>query len=525
MIPSMRPLAALLLLIVNLSLVLTGGCSGDGKLLIILDRPSEQKLDPLLDDRLARFSLRVNQGGSVNVSESFRTDDLELTVGDVPLGSPFNLRLAGKTSSGQMLGLGQVFDVNLDSSGSTVQVKFRKPMGYVAGQPGLFLVDATASSPSGAAPVPPMKGGDLSGVSAVASTPDGSWVLAVAGTKLVALRTKVSKMPESKWAEATIPPGGTFVAVSPDNRYAVICHTATKTISQVDLNKLAEGKSVVDIKTLSGKPTKAVFAANESSKVRVLLDGVGHLDGCNTKSSLQEVLLGTRMQPAAPLSLGKPVADVAVDPRDGALLLALPCEDALGRAKGNAAPEKIGGAVPRHYDLALSDQHLVVVGSKFGSPPKGRVVLFDLSRSGFNAQTTKDFSLPPLGVAITSSASTGAITVMSELTTFTIYDVAVTPGGQRVVALYQARYKSNIGVGSCNYNFDIRALGYLVVDLNVNSYLFSQLTDVFFDQCSTCNEPTQSGCEQWFTQGLQSSGGLTNPKFEAKGVTLLFGGS
>ena len=333
-------------------------------------------------------------------------------------------------------------------------------------------------------------------------------------------------MPESRWGAADIPSGGTFIAVSPDNHWAVVCHTATKTVSLVDLAKLAEGKSVVDIKTLAGKPTKAVFAANESTKVRVLLDGVDHLSGCSSKSSLQEVfIVEGRMKPATPFSLNKPVADVAVDPRDGALLLALPCEDALGRAKGNAAPEKIGGTVPRHYDLALSDQHLVVVGSKFGTPPKGRVVQFDLSRSGFSAQTIKDFSLPPLGVAITSSGATGAITVMAELTTFTIYDVAVTPDGQRVVALYQARYKSNIGVGGCNYNFDIRALGYLIVDLSVNAYLFSQLTDVFFDQCSTCNQPTKAGCEQWFTQGLQGSGGLTNPEFQAKGVTLLFGGS
>lgn len=522
----MRPLAACLSLLLMAPLIVPAqGCSGDGKLLIILDRPSEQKLDPLLDDRLARFSLRVNHGGSVNVSESFRSDANELTVGDVPVGSTFNLRLAGKTSSGQMLGLGQVFDVNLDADGSTVQVKFRKPMGYVAGQPGLFMVDATASSRSKAAPVPPMKGGDLNGVSAVASTPDGSWVLAVAGTKLVALRTKITKMPESKWAEAKIPPGGTFVAVSPDNRYAVICHPATNLISQVDLAKLAEGKSVVSTATLSGKPTKAVFAANESNKVRILLNGVGHLDGCTSKSSMAEVILGHTLRPAPPLSLGKPVADVAVDPRDGALLLALPCEDALGRAKGGKAPEKIGGNVPRHYDLALSDQHLVVVGSKFGSPPKGRAVLFDLSRGEFSSAQTKDFSLPPLGVAITSSGGTGAIMVMADLTTFTIYDVSVSPGGQRVVALFQARYKSNISVGGCNYNFEIRAMGYLIVDLTVDTYLFSQLTDLFFDQCSTCNDPTKAGCESWFTKGMQQSGGLTDPEFVPKGAALLFGGS
>lgn len=516
----MRRLSATLRVVPFLAALATStACGGDGRLLILLERPEDSTLDPLRDDRLARFSLRVDQRGKLSDQETFRSDADELTVGDVPVGSPFDLRLAGKSSSGQMLGLGQVFDVNVDGDGTVVQVKFRKPIGYVAGQPGVDLVDASASTREKAA-LSPIR--TISSVSAVATTPDGAWLLAVAGSSLVALRTSN----HSIWAQASIPAGGTFVAVSPDNRYAVVCHREGKELSIVDMVKLAEKNPIAALRVpLGGKPTKAVFSGKDRSRVKVLVDGVGHLDGCSASSSLVDVLLATG-QPTGTLKLNKPVADVVIDPRDDSLLMALPCEKSLGKVQnGMATKLDLGGQVPRTYDLATSDQHLVVLGSDNGTPPQGDAVLFDLSRTGFNTPQTKKFSLPQLGVSITSAASTGAINVSLALETFTIFDVTVAPDGQRTVCLFQARYVSNIGVGSCNYNFNIKAMGYLVVDLTVETYLFSQLTDLVFQQCSTCDYPSQSACESWFTKGMQSGKALTTPEFEPRGTALLFGGS
>jgi hypothetical protein len=500
-----------------LTLLASGGC-GEGQLLIVLERPTDKRLDPLLDNRLARFSLRVTEGDDISDQETFRSDTTELTVGDVPVSSAFDLRLAGKASSGQMLGLGQVLNLTVEGKETTtVQVKFRKPIGYVAG-PGIARVDATASSREKAS-LPTLK--NVSNVTAVATTPDGAWLLAVSGTTLVALLTSN----QQKFAEARIPAGGSFVAVSPDNRYAVVCHGSGGQVSVVDLAKLAERQSQVRTVKVGGEPTKAIFSTRDRTRVKVLVDGVGHVDGCTAKSRLVDIVLSSATM-VGQLNLNKPVADVLINPHDNSMLLALPCERALGRVE-NGVPRKLNLTVPRHYDLAVSDQHLVVLGSDNGSPPRGQAYLFDLKRKDWEQRPPdeKKFSLPQLGVSITSPVATGSLSVTLALKNFTIFDVAVSPGGQRVVALYQAKHESNIGVGSCNYTFDIKVMGYLVVDLTVDTYIFSQMTDLFFHKCYTCDKPDKAQCDKWFTSGLQSVGALTSPEFDPRGVALLLGGS
>jgi hypothetical protein len=393
-------------------------------------------------------------------------------------------------------------------------VKFRKPIGYVVGQPGIDILDATVTTRE-SAPLSPMQ--QITNVSAVAATPDGAWLLVVSGQTLSALLTSN----HTKWAEAKIPAGGNCLEVSPDNRYAVVCHKADKSVSIVDLAKLAENQSVVRVVKLHSGPTKIAFGQHRG-KALVLVDGVGHMDGCTASSTLVEVDMQSAVVTNS-LPLNKPVADVAIDPRDTSLLLALPCERALGRVEAGQ-PKKLPMQVPRHYDLAVTDQFLVLLGSDNTSPPRGQAVLFDLNRGGFDNPQIRQFSLPGRGISF-NNPGTGAVFVFLDLQTFTIYDVVVSPGGQRAIGLFQAHYVANTNVGSCSVDFDIRAFGYLLVDLTVDTYLFSRSTSLSFDKCSTCDFPAKDSCESWFRTGLQELEALSKPEFDPQGMTLLFGGS
>ncbi len=101
-----------------------GGCGG-GRLVISMERPSIEQLDPMQDARLAKFGLRVVQAGQTIDQDVFRSSEPELLVGQVPTGVTFDLRVAGKSATDDMLGLGLVLDVAPREGESEVKVMFR----------------------------------------------------------------------------------------------------------------------------------------------------------------------------------------------------------------------------------------------------------------------------------------------------------------------------------------------------------------------------------------------------------------
>jgi hypothetical protein len=106
------------------------GC-GPGRLVIGLETPTRDDLNPLKDLRLSKFGLRVSEGGHATYQDAVRGAGPELAVGDVPPGTSFDLRLAGKSAADDMLGLGLVSDLRVSAGDETVvSVKFRKPIGY-----------------------------------------------------------------------------------------------------------------------------------------------------------------------------------------------------------------------------------------------------------------------------------------------------------------------------------------------------------------------------------------------------------
>jgi hypothetical protein len=491
--------------------LLIPGCGDEGRLLITLERPKIKSFDPMNDVRLSRFNVRVSQGSEQLEEEAVRTERTELEVGSVPVGDTFDLRLAGKSGTGQMVGLGLVFDLNISGDRETpVVVKFRKPIGFVAGNHGIEQLDTTASSDSTIRNEPAIAAPNAADV---AASSDGAWIVVVSGTQLQAFLTYDSK----RWANVTLPAPATCVSVSPDSRYTVICHE-NGTVSVVDMSRLAQNQLELRPVAVGGKPTRVVFGSKRRS-AQVLVDGASYTTGCGVKSRMVEVDVGSAVK-GREVALNRPVADLAVDPRDGRVLLALACEGKLGRINGDQveiATQTPGGV----YDIALTDQYIVLFGTRAagGVALKGEALLIDLNKQGFSTQS-KPFFLPGLTFWFATPAGEGAVGWAPETQDFSIYDIAVAPDGQRALALFRASYSSNTFYNSCSYNAKMTAYGLMLVDLTVDRVVHTRFANLEIANCSICGQDRSKDVRD----ALSASGALASPLYTPKGVAMLFGG-
>ena len=510
-----------------LAALLASACGEGGRLIIDLERPSHA-LDPIADPRLSKFSLRITVGGRPTVHDAFRNGDAELFLGDVPVGSPFDLRLSGTSATGLMLGLGLVQDV-LISDGrqdTVVAVKFRKPLGYVAGQSSVQVLDTAAAS-SATLELQPLA---LGGGRAVVATPNGVLVLVLSGNTLVPLRT----LDHVKLSPVPLAGSGDHVAVSPDSRYAVICHKSSRKLGVVDLLEVLKGKATETTLSLGGTPSRVVFGKNHTTAT-LLVDGLERGDTCGSKHGrLVEINLAARTY-TPPVSLGRPVADVALDPRDGALLAALTCDKKLRRVAPNKIIQDV--AAPTSYDIAINDRNIVLLGRAAGAKVQGQAMLFDLAGSGVTGLGTpqsKTFSFPPLAIGFKSQGSAGYFTWASEPKAFKFYDLSISPDSQRAIALFQVDYQSDMQ-GSCTYRAKVRGTGYMLLDLATGVVLVHRFTSLVFDKCyANClvnpsNQylTTLGVCTAEFKRVLRKHKLLLSgtKEFEPKGSALLFGGN
>ena len=502
-------------------------CGDTGRLIINLERPSKA-LDPISDSRLSKFSMRITSGGRPTVHDAFRDGDNELSLGDVPVGSSFDLRLSGTSSTGLMLGLGLVHDVMIrdGNTDTVVAVKFRKPLGYVAGQSRVDVLDAAAAS-AATLELSPLA---LTSGRSVAATPNGVLVLVVSGNALVPLRT----LDHARLAAVPLGGSGDHVAVSPDSRYAVICHRSTRKLGVIDLLEVVKGKGSESTLSLGATPSRVVFGSDRD-RATLLVDGLERGDTCGTKNGrLLEINLAARTY-TPPSSLGRPVADVARDPRDGALLAALTCDKKLRRIAPGGAVQDV--QVPASYDLAQNDRNIVLMGRAGGTKVQGQAVLFDLSgaaAAGLGAPQSKTFDFPPLAIGFKSQGTgSGYFTWASEPKKFKFYDLSISPDSQRAIALFEADYMSDI-TGGCTYQATVRGTGYMLIDLTTGVVLVQRFTSLKFEKCyANClvnpqnQYLTDTGtCTAEFKRVLRQAKLLlsSTTEFEPSGAALLFGG-
>jgi hypothetical protein len=523
----MRPMIGRRSASLLIGLALLGGC-GSGRLLILLDAPAEDRLNPLKDSRLAKFSLRVSQEGRTTDQEAFRGSDVELVVGTVPTGGLFDLRLAGKSAADEMLGLGAVRDVLAVSDGeSSVKVYFRKPIGYVGGQNRVEPLNAAAGT-GDAVELGSLQLSGISRASDLAATPNGAWVLVAADSFVVPVLTSNHSVLERVELKTSVG----CVAVSPDGRYAVVCHKTG--LSVLDLGNI--GNADVQYRTVEvkgGEPTRVVFSDRHTAQV--LVNGHNPLGACPGTPGLLGKLDVERPETVVATSLQQAVADLGVDPRDGTLLLALPCSGAgtLARLAASGVAEPLSVQVPAPYDIAVTEKSIVVVGRASTPPERGQIVRFDLTNAGFATADNRSFTFPPLEVWFRSSASTsGFFSWVSEASNLRIHHLTVAPDARRAIALYQADFASDVSLGPCSFRSRGNGAGYLVLDLASGTLVMQRLARLQISDCyANClvngqgqSLSTLGVCVDEFKNVMQSNKLLVSPEFEPASTTLLFGG-
>ena len=521
-----------------LALPTLAACAGEGRLLISLELSSTPSLNPMLDPRLSRFALRVTHGGRTTTQTAALASGPEVPVGNVPVGEPFELRLAAEAATGQMIGLGLQRDVLVTSSGeSSYKLAFRKPVAYVAGGDQLRAVD-TAALARGATELSTLP---LPGVGRIAGTANGKLLAAVAGRTLHLIPTGTHSPGP---AAATLPLPGLAAAVSPDSRFVAVAHQngTAGSLSLVDLSQ--SPVEVVPVGVGEGLPRRLAFAPDGRS-LHVLLDGTDPRKGCASPASsrLVRVQLAERPYGAIPpaLSFDEALADVAVDPRDGALLVASPCKGAISRVTGDRALEPVL-PVPSPYDLAITDSSLVAMGrapDEADRVLRGQAVVVDLSHPGFPGANElralrKTFVPPGITIGLSTPTSPdGLLNWVSVPKSLTVGDLELSPDGKRALALFEGAYASNLDFGSCAYRSAIQATGYLLLDLTDGAVVLGRFTRLAFSDCyANCivakdGQPltTKAVCEEVFRSVLQNGEMLPRAEFDPAGAALLFGGS
>jgi len=184
----------------------------------------------------------------------FRNTGAELFVGNAPVERPFDLLFIGKSATDEMLGLGLALDLLLPEGQETiVPLKFRKPVGYVAGQNQVHVLNVLAGKGENVE----LASLTMNGVTDLAATPNGALVLAAADTNLIPLRTADHQVQDTE--KVTLPAPATCIAVSPDSRYALVCHKAQSSVSIVNLDQMGSAKASVETTKVKGEPGKVVF--------------------------------------------------------------------------------------------------------------------------------------------------------------------------------------------------------------------------------------------------------------------------
>jgi DNA-binding beta-propeller fold protein YncE len=522
-----------------LALLLAFAACGEGRLILALDLPTDKGLDPTsdcrqgeqdcdrLEPRMARFALRITGPDGPRTQEALIGKSARFALGRAPLGGPFDLRLALQSSSGQVLGLGRVRNVEPSADDDTVvSVQLRKPIAYVTGLGQVEALDAAAARSSDVKLQPIAQGG----VVAMTASPNGTLLLVGSSDRVRAYRTGDHRA----LIDIPLPSAPKCLAVTPDGRYLFICFA-----DRLGIADLLQPEPVVATAGVGGGPLTISFAP-DGQHAWLLVSGLRHTDSCSgaQNSTLVRVVYGRRnpqtgasFEPEIAVPLDFAAADLAVHPVSGALLVARPCGNDAEQGVYEL-PAREGGqsqltqlvTIRRAYDINVTDDQIVVLAS-------GEAAQLPVNAG---QPSSSFFQVPPVTLSITgTSTPKGLFSWISQPENdLVVFDAEVSPDGQRALLLFTVTFRSDINTGGgCSYQTQMGASGYLVLDLISGNALFTRLTRLDFDQCSAnClsfnSQPmsTKSVCESAFREELRGQGVLSATNFEPRAAALLFGG-
>lgn len=525
-------------------LVLICSCH-DGRLVIELSLPEDKRLDPLRqcerpddaqsctesDPRLSQWTLTVEQAGKKQTSNS-AIGAGELVIGQVPLDGPFDLRLAVHSATGQILGLGKVSQIDASSDDDVrVLLRFRKPIAYITGGANIDVLDTASAGIFALNPL------EVPGVVDAAAARNGVLIGALTDKQLLRINTSDHCVDPAR----CLAPIGVAVAgqsnhcveIDPNGETAAICHDSRLTLIDT-LAAQAPRTRQVD---LPGRPTKIAYHP-DGKKLWVLLDGLSR--GCDSKipSQLVQLDIAAGRIVAGPVALGGPASDLVIDPHDGGVLISVPCETNNGRLlriDGSGKPSQAMTKLPSFLAITRADNRVVLLGNTLsGEVSDALALVIDRSREAFPKEAelpalSRSIVIPRINVQLSNSSSPyGNLQWVSVPTETAIYQVEASPDGQRAVALFQARYRSEMQLSGCPYSTDIAAVGYMLLDLEASSTLLHKFTRLNFAKCSApCarhngqSMTSASVCSSAFETVLRGRNELSAQPYEASGATVL----
>jgi len=426
------------------------GCQDVGTVVFVVEAPSAPELDPrpaartveliTARDGLPPVVARVSVAGSMSA----------LPVGNIPLGDAVSFELRGFSDGNQVVAYGRTGPIRIEASGETrVTIPVRRPFAYVAGKffpavmTGTTKLYDTASVLQASTPEIPLTGWVPVGV---AVSTDGRELLVGAsrgGTMGQVVLIDTLSHGEQKVAALAAAPNA--VALGPRGEVGAVVHT--------DANKV----SILSLPVIRSNPTEPLGAVRAVDNVRqpgalamtdntaFVLAGRPTSLRCGStpappRSAVVEVdLLTATAMPER--DLGFPARDIAVDPRNGRVIVTDTCGGkVVALAPGATTGDKlIDMSGPRA--LAVVRRKLVAAGGTTTQPATVTLAVADLDapQSPPSAFTIK---MPDERIEIPIDNTPGqSVEIRIAPDLVEPLDIAVTQDGSRAVILVHSVHR------------------------------------------------------------------------------------
>ncbi len=437
-------------------LALTGGCKSKGSVTVNLELPAAQELNPMADPRLASFGLILSDAdGNVQKINTVphEPDTRQLDIGELPVGSFDRLTLVGYSDTNQVLAYGESSALTVAAWDDLfVSLPLRKPYTYIAGGTSVGVFDTTQSHSGDVVSPIELNSPGLSSA-AVATTPDGRYMLAAVGNPNAPGPANLLVFNTGQHTEAYRVPlnhSPDYLSVSPDGHWAILSATDASMITVVDMAQVFDGVDPVlatrDIVFAAPRQAAFVRGSDGGDRAVILRDPLAIYERCDassTRSSLSVIDLpdGTLLNTT---NFDRALADIASRPGDPRVFVADPCPAQISAFHTETyATESLATAqVPRSL---IATRDTLWIGSWDESADVGttaaRIVIYKMDLTTLVANPVISTPFLQEGYVLKwDDANSSKVVLRANPRQVSVYHLSVPPGSSRVSALVFAEY-------------------------------------------------------------------------------------
>ena len=521
------PALGLILLAATLVGGVATGC-GSGEVTIVFHAPTVAELSPLGQSIAQVVLTRLAPGEPAErIVREITNPDRGVDFGSIDPGKSVQLAVELRSPTQRLVGYGRsaVLDIG---PGDRVEVPIhvRRPFVYTAGDDmAITTMDATGDT-TGMLPATSYLGSIdvLSGPLALATSPDGTHIVAIASDGTLAMLLTSDHLTVD---------GGTIalgkrpsdVAMSPDGQFVVVGHRDDTAnggppggVSIVDLS--APPASAVLFKQL-GNVTRVVMAppapgGGANALAYALMDGGDAGQDCNAQvtSSIAGLPLVDPPETITMVSAGGLVSDIAVQ-GDGQLVAALPCTGEIRHMSADGTPGDVLTMVSRVSALAARPDRLWSVGTLPADETHGaRLILIAVDASG---EELAHIELPALQERVLTTEFSGPGEEASrqiDADDMAVLDLVSLPGDAYVAVLTSGVFRAS-SVFPTLPSLDLRNREYLLIDTATTAIVQRVRT--------LCDLQVGIGDVQGWRCTLSTGQAETGRAFRPLGMTALYG--